>query len=232
MGSADVPIQPAATTACLRDAGRGVEVLLVRRNSTLVFHGGAWVFPGGRVDEGDIPGELGEPDAIRSEAAARRAAVREASEEASIDLGARELVPLSHWTTPPGRPRRFSTWFFLADAQVGHVEVDAEEIDAYWWASPDEALRRRDHGEIELPPATFVTLTWLATLPSVRSTLEAAGRRHFERFVPRPVAVSGGVVALYAGDAGYESHDPGLKGARHRLWMLRDGWRYERRFER
>ena len=229
MASSDVPIQPAATAACLRDTRRGVEVLLLRRNSKLVFHGGAWVFPGGRVEEADIPEELAGPDAIQSEAAARRAAVREANEEASIDLRTQELVPLSHWTTPPGRPRRFSTWFFLAGARGERIEVDAEEIDAHWWTSPAEALRLRDQGEIELPPPTFVTLTWLAELGSVHCALEEAGRQHLERFVPRPVAVSGGVVSLYAGDAGYESRDPGSEGRRHRLWMLQHGWRYERR---
>jgi hypothetical protein len=37
-----------------------------------------------------------------------------------------------------------------------------------------------------------------------------------------------GIVALYHGDAGYESGDADLEGARHRLWMVEGGWRYER----
>ncbi len=36
------------------------------------------------------------------------------------------------------------------------------------------------------------------------------------------------MVALYAGDAGYDSGDATLPGRRHRLWMLDEGWRYER----
>ena len=46
-----VPVQPAATVAPLRDGAHGLEVLLLQRSPALVFAPGAWVFPGGRVDE-------------------------------------------------------------------------------------------------------------------------------------------------------------------------------------
>lgn len=44
---------PSATVILLRDAGDSLETLLLRRNSQLAFHGGAWVFPGGRIDPED-----------------------------------------------------------------------------------------------------------------------------------------------------------------------------------
>src|SRR5690348_4693324 len=44
---------PAATVVLVRDGERGLEVLLAKRSSTLEFHGGAWVFPGGRIDPED-----------------------------------------------------------------------------------------------------------------------------------------------------------------------------------
>jgi hypothetical protein len=37
------------------------------------------------------------------------------------------------------------------------------------------------------------------------------------------------IVAMYHGDAGYESGDVDAPGARHRLLMGTDGWHYERR---
>ena len=47
-------VHPAATVMLLRDAaGGGVEVLMVRRHANSVFAAGMWVFPGGRVDDGD-----------------------------------------------------------------------------------------------------------------------------------------------------------------------------------
>jgi hypothetical protein len=36
------------------------------------------------------------------------------------------------------------------------------------------------------------------------------------------------MVAMYHGDAGYDTDDPSTPGDRHRLWMLESGWRYER----
>src|SRR3954447_23332833 len=72
---------PAATVVLLRDGGSGLEVLLARRSSKLAFHGGAWVFPGGRIDPGDYGDAL--DDLVR---AARIGAVREAKEEAGVDV--------------------------------------------------------------------------------------------------------------------------------------------------
>jgi len=50
--------RPAATVVLLRDAEGGLEVLLLRRHKRSGFAAGAWVFPGGVVDEGDRDGGL------------------------------------------------------------------------------------------------------------------------------------------------------------------------------
>ncbi len=49
------PARPASTVVLLRDllSGRGFEVFLVRRHDNVAFMGGAYVFPGGRVDPAD-----------------------------------------------------------------------------------------------------------------------------------------------------------------------------------
>ncbi len=63
---------PAATVVLLRDGETGLEVLLARRSSKLAFHGGAWVFPGGRIDPddyADAPDDL--PRAARRRRSAR-----------------------------------------------------------------------------------------------------------------------------------------------------------------
>ena len=44
---------PAATVVMLRDGTEGLEVFMIRRNEKSSVHGGAYVFPGGKVDPGD-----------------------------------------------------------------------------------------------------------------------------------------------------------------------------------
>lgn len=227
---AEAPIRPAATTVCLRDGKRGLEVLLVRRTSKLVFYGGAWVFPGGRVDPEDAARVGLHTGTLYSETVARQAAAREAHEEARVVVDPELLVPVSHWTTPPGRPRRFATWFFVAHVPVEEVEVDSREIEQHRWFTSAEALSARAAGKIELPPPTFVTLSWMSEYDSVAHAIDAARDQTVPvvRYVPKPVAREDGVISLYEGDAGYDAADPNAEGARHRLSMLRSGWRYER----
>jgi 8-oxo-dGTP pyrophosphatase MutT (NUDIX family) len=216
----EVAIHPASTVVLLREAREGPEVLLLRRSSKLAFHGGAWVFPGGRVDL-----SAGETD---DDAGARRAAVREAREEAGLALDPGSLMPLSHWTTPEGQPRRFATWFYVAEAGADEVRIDGGEIHDHRWCTPARALAAQRSGEIELPPPTFVTLTELARHPTARLVLAAVAAGRPLVYLPRMVKGPDGMASLYPGDAGWESRDAEVPGARHRLSFHASGWRYVR----
>jgi 8-oxo-dGTP pyrophosphatase MutT (NUDIX family) len=214
---------PAATVVLVRNAPGGIETLLLRRNSRIAF-GGMWVFPGGRIEEADRLGLAAEDDLD----AARRAAVREAHEEAGLALAGHSLVALSHWTPPAAAPKRFLTWFFVAPAPATPVRVDRGEIREHAWMRPAEALARRNALEIELAPPTWVTLEWLAAHGDVDAALAAAAARAPERFATRIRAGSEGPVAVWAGDVAYDTDDVEAPGPRHRLSMLPAGWRYER----
>jgi hypothetical protein len=143
-----------------------------------------------------------------------------------VDEG--DLVTLSHWTPPPVAPKRFLTWFFLARAPSHAVSIDGGEIHEHEWMRPVRALERRDAGEIEVAPPTFVTLHELSHSGSVDHALDAARAREPEHFSTAIARVDGGVCALWHGDAGYEERAADQPGPRHRLWMLAEGWRYER----
>ena len=163
-----VEASPAATVVCLRDGALGLEVLLAKRSSKLVFHGGAWVFPGGRIDPadyGDAPADL--------DRAARRAAAREAKEEAGIDVDPDALVHLSNWTTPEISPKRFATWFFVGPVAGGTEVADGAETDVLQWFRPDEALEARAAGQIELAPPQYVTLLELREFGTVAQAMAA-----------------------------------------------------------
>jgi 8-oxo-dGTP pyrophosphatase MutT (NUDIX family) len=222
---------PAATVIVLRDTARGLETLMLRRNSKLAFAGGMWVFPGGRVDDGDR-----EASDANELAPSRRAAVREAFEESGLVLDPASLVTFSHWEPPPIAPKRFSTWFFVAPApEAGQAEIaiDDGEIKEHAWLRPDDALARRDALDIELAPPTFVSLYELARCATVDEALGFAGAREPEHFTTKIAMDGDDVIALWHGDAGYGASvdapgDPAAPGPRHRLHMLAGGWRYER----
>jgi 8-oxo-dGTP pyrophosphatase MutT (NUDIX family) len=234
----EAPAVPAATVVLLRDATDGLETLMLRRNSRLAFAGGAWVFPGGRIDPADYPGGApprgdGTSDVLPDDhpevlAAARNAAVRETREEADLVVDGNSLVWFSHWTPAPGAPIRFATWFFMTRAPEGAVTIDDGEIHEHLWIRPAEAIRRRELGEIEIIPPTWVTLFTLAELPTVDAALALARSRPPEYYQSRIAPIDGGMAAFWVGDAGYDDGDLAKPGPRHRLLMLPDGWRLER----
>ncbi len=232
------PAIPAATVVVLRNGADGVETLMLRRNSKIAF-GGMWVFPGGRIDETDHANSTGDGVA----AAARQAAVREAHEEASIELDAASLVAFSFWLPPPILPKRFATWFFAAPAPTSEVTVDQGEIVHHEWMTPTEAMQRQSQGQIELAPPTWVTLHTLQALePESRRGSHnpnatgngAAGQvmagltqRGFRRYETRMGKTEQGPVSMWIGDAGYETGDATKPGPRHRLEMYKEGFNFD-----
>ena len=149
-------LRPASTVVIVRD-GRGAdafEVLMVRRNDRVAFMAGAYVFPGGRVDDGDLAQAHG--DATR---AYQLAAVREVQEEAGVIIDPANLILFAHWVTPEVETRRYDTRFFLVRMPYGQqAQHDAGETTEHAWLTPREAIERCMRGEIMLPPPTWTTL--------------------------------------------------------------------------
>lgn len=218
--------RPAASVMLVRSGAGGLEILFLLRNPKLAFHGDYWVFPGGRIDAADA-----DPDAPGDEAAtARRAAVREAREEAGVAVTPESLAFAVHWTTPEVSPIRFATWFFVAPAPADRITVDGGEIHAHRWLSPADALARQAAGEIKLAAPTFALTTRMAAFDELETALAAVAAWPEERLLGDLLDVEGGQVALYHQDAAHGGGPLDRAGPRHRLWMLESGWRYERTF--
>jgi 8-oxo-dGTP pyrophosphatase MutT (NUDIX family) len=214
---------PSATVVVVRGGGPGLEVLLLERVADAEGKAGASVFPGGRVDPADRSGS------DLDDAALRRAAVREAREEAGLALAPQALLPLSRWITPELSPRRFDTWFYLAEVGADvPVRVDGAEIARHRWLAPAEALEAHRSERIRLAPPTFVTVSWLVDAASPAHARERVASAPLLTFRPRICRLPDGACMLYPGDAGYDAGDPDAPGARHRLWALASGWRYDR----
>lgn len=226
-GPAGPPVEavPAATVVPLRTGPGGLEVLLVRRRRGGAF-GGLWVFPGGRVEVTDAAAAVALPSDRVGErgtevAVARRAALREAAEEAGLVLEASSTVVHSWWLPPPETSRRFSTWFFLGEVDSGsEVSVDREEVHEHRWSPPAAAIAARDAGEIGLAPPTWVTLWQLRAFDDPAGALAEAATRPPREFVTRlATAGDGRRAALWEGDAGYPDADLARPGPRRRLWV-------------
>lgn len=198
--------RPAATLILLRDGAQGVEVLMMQRAKESAFLGGAYVFPGGSLDQTDEGG--GDPLMKY-----RFAAVRECFEEAGIllvhdrkgQISSRkaealsahretsfvellkreqlhvpyaELAHYGHWITAPGAARRFDTHFFLAVSPEGQEgSHDENEAVHQVWIRPADALERGAKGEIELVFATRTTLGDLKQFATAREAFNAVRAR-------------------------------------------------------
>ena len=215
----DRPLIPAATVVVVRDAPDGLETLMMRRSSRLSFAEGMWVFPGGRIDDGDHP-----PDGPDEAAAAVAAAAREAKEEADLDIDTATLVHYSHWVPPREAPKRFSTWFFLAEAPAGAVTVDDGEILEHAWWRPADALERAHRRRIEILPPTWMTLHDLASFTTVADACAAVAARGPRAYATRIVQTTDGAAAVWEPDAAYTTGDPDVAGPRHRLVMTEAAW--------
>ena len=94
--------------------------------------------------------------------------------------------------------------------------------------SSARAFARRDAGEIEIAPPTWVTLHTLSAWQSVAETLDTVRGLVPERFETHIAIEDGGPTALWHGDAGWSASDANAVGSRHRLRMHKSGWSYER----
>ncbi|MEE3117399.1 MAG: NUDIX hydrolase, partial [Pseudomonadota bacterium] len=73
------------------------------------------------------------------------------------------LAYLSHWTTPPGPPRRFDTRFFVTTAPAGQIAShDGTETIDHLWINPTQALEDHRSGKRLLGLPTLRTLRVLS----------------------------------------------------------------------
>jgi 8-oxo-dGTP pyrophosphatase MutT (NUDIX family) len=253
-------IREAATVMVVRDAP-DLHVFMLRRNLNSDFVGGAYVFPGGAVDDEDRDPALvarcvGLDDTHASALVGARsggigfwvAAIRETFEEAGVlfarerasghpviggsdeydaarraigrhERGFREFVEsedllldvgalhvFAHWITPTGMPRRYDTWFFVAEAPDGHGyrHDDTETVESTW-IRPADALAAAHRQELSIIFPTQRNLEAIGRFPVASELLEiASSASSIEAVQPRIVDDGNGVRLLLPGDPGYD----------------------------
>ncbi len=87
-----------------------------------------------------------------------------------LQLAMDRLVYFSHWLTPPGRPKRFDTRFFIAEAPAGQIaRHDDTEMVEQQWLRPADALAQS--ASLKLMTPTLKTLEAIARFDSARALL-------------------------------------------------------------
>src|SRR6185312_15866747 len=154
-----------ASCVILVDSSQSEPTLLMgRRHADQVFLPNKWVFPGGRVEAVDrdsaerFTSDYAPPDLAPEIRPFAFAALRELAEETGLVIGNRELAaalpgkacelvaadyaapallyPLARAITPPGRVRRYDTWFFTASRSAvldAPTNPDGELLNLDWF---------------------------------------------------------------------------------------------------
>ncbi len=150
-------VRPASTVLALRPAERGFEVLMVRRAGGSAFMGGAYVFPGGAIDEVDR-GPLaaaavagGDPGQLSWWAAG----LRELAEEAGVLV----TTPVARSGLAQRVAGRLGAELYSGLVEAGH-RLDGSRL-AYLsnWVTPPGPPRRFDTRffVVEVAPGTQAT---------------------------------------------------------------------------
>ncbi|MFA5955852.1 NUDIX hydrolase [Hyphomicrobium sp.] len=185
----DVPIRDATCLLVADISGSEPKLLMGKRHADQVFLPNKWVFPGGRVEEEDrqFADRFAEPfspnDLARAIKPFALAGIRELYEETGLLIGSanalpdpgpvwqtfaasgqapapKHLIPLARAITPPGRVRRYDTWFFLANANAlsaPPAATDGELLDIGWFTLPKA-------GKLDLPNITRLVLDDVASV--------------------------------------------------------------------
>ncbi len=185
------PLRPAATVIVLRPAAtHPFDVLMVRRNDHVAFMAGAYVFPGGRVDEGDEPRPAdaidGAADTSRfadltgaDEARFRVAAVREMLEEAGVLLARRDGRFVDHEEAAAIRASIDPKAPFVAQLAARGLRVALDAVTPFaHWVTPEIEIRR------------FDTRFLLARMPAGQVASHDAGETTALEWIAPPEAIA------------------------------------------
>ena len=114
-------------------------------------------------------------DAYRHDVHEGRLSLLDICQREHLSLALDHIHYFNRWITPEGRPRRFDTRFFIAEAPLVQegLHDEKETVDSLW-ISPGEALERHHADDFGLMRVTEMQLTALAefdTVSDIRNAL-------------------------------------------------------------
>jgi len=114
----------------------------------------------------------------RAKLAKDEASIVDMVEAEDLEIATELMTPYAHWITPTFVPKRFDTWFFLAEAPEDQIALhDGSESTDSVWIGPQEAIEEGKAGKRTLVHATTKNLELLAEGKTVTGAIAAAGAR-------------------------------------------------------
>jgi 8-oxo-dGTP pyrophosphatase MutT (NUDIX family) len=106
------------------------------------------------------------------------ASIRDLVEAEDLELATDLMTPFAHWITPTFAPKRFDTWFFLAEAPEDQIALHdgSESVDSVW-IEPQQAIAEAAAGRRTLVHATTKNLELLTEAGTVAGALSQASQR-------------------------------------------------------
>ena len=134
----------------------------------------------------DTTGDDWEADRVALEA--RELALTDFLDRRGLVLRSDLLGAWAGWLTPIFEPRRYRTWFFVADLPEGQRtrDVSSESSKVTWMAATDAVKAVDDRRMFMLPP-TYLTCLEISQYAAPAEVLTACGDRDVEMFMPEVV---------------------------------------------
>jgi 8-oxo-dGTP pyrophosphatase MutT (NUDIX family) len=149
---------------------------------------------------------LGIEQRWRAKLAKDEASIVDLVEAEDLEIATDLMVPFAHWITPTFAPRRFDTWFFLAEAPEDQVALHdgSESVDSVWIGAQD-AIDEAVAGRRTLVHATTKNLELLAEGKTVAGAISQATERKIITVQPWVETRDGKRYLHIPPDAGYRN---------------------------
>jgi 8-oxo-dGTP pyrophosphatase MutT (NUDIX family) len=114
----------------------------------------------------------------RAKLARDEASIVDLVEAEDLEIATDLMTPFAHWITPVFAPKRFDTWFYLAEAPEDQLALhDGSESVESVWIAPQQAIDEAAAGKRTLVHATTKNLELLVEGGTVTGALSQASER-------------------------------------------------------
>ena len=145
-------------------------------------------------------------DRWRAKLTKDEASIVDLVESEDLELATELMTPFAHWITPSFVPKRFDTWFFLAEAPADQMALHdgSESVDSVWIGA-QAAIDEAKAGKRMLVHATQKNLELLAEGGTVAGAIAQATKRKVVTVAPWVEVRDGKRFLHIPPDAGYRN---------------------------